>query len=354
MAKDKLKTKIGSLEMGRLIGKKDMVFCLIYSEECQVYKDYKWFDEHNKSEYKNIYTPRILMNFRAVDGKIGFPGGNVEEHHNTLEEALLDELREEVDLELTKEELSQLEPFITFKEAKRHISSFLLKVSNERLEEIQKKSFKARDFGSENGGVILAQITTSSIDGLLAHKFAGTALDELKLLIETKKLLIDDNMLLKAKNLAKNYFSNIKRENGNSYFEEHLQGTVDILKKFPVEYQVVMYLHDMLEDTDMTVAKLKEDFPEFIVKAVSLLTLNKNAKDMVKEVAKCTQMDLSYYCRWADRLNNMRTTSINYNTKEMCIKMVTKTENQYLPLFKDKMYDLLKNECDRVRNELNI
>lgn len=335
---------------GRDFGKKDMVFCIIYCEEARPYIGYSEFTESSDISTQNkqfMHCPLVLLQARW-DGKLGFPGGNVDPSDNSLEETILREIKEEINYDADP---SRLIPFTTFSNDKRHITSFIYKVSEQELNKIFRQSFLAKHFGAENCGSIKMQIHELSVENLKKMVYSGTAGLELNALIEEKHLLIDKKMLQKAIDMAKPYFSKMKRDNGNNYFEEHILGTVEMAKAYPLEYQIVMALHDMLEDTPVTADDLRKEFPEFIVKAVESLTLDKDAIDMKAEVGKCAYSDLTVTCRYIDRLNNLTNTSFKYNKASMVEKMIFKTKAYFLPWFTEKQKARIMQELNRIESE---
>lgn len=337
--------------MGRSLGKKDMVFCLIYCEDATPYSNYDYFllsNDIKQVNKANMICPMVLAQMRW-DGKLGFPGGNVEPHHNTLIDAIKSELEEE--LNFTDIDESKLELLATFANDKRHITSFSYKVSYDEFKEIYNKSLTAKHFMSENVGSVMLQIHDVSFNNLMKQNFSGTGKSELELLVKEKNLLINEQMLEKAISLAKKHFSNIKRNNGNNYFDEHIMGTINLTKNYPLEVQIVMALHDILEDTDLTKQDLLKDYPSIIVDSIQALTLDKNAKDMLKEVGKCKLNNITYIGRFADRLNNLQTTSYLYNDKAFVDKMIFKTKEYFLPHFDGIEKLLLEKELERIESE---
>jgi len=84
-------------------------------------------------------------------------------------------------------------------------------------------------------------------------------------------LLTESNLVNKARDLAKQYHRGQTDKVGNDYFRYHL---TDVVKKLanPKE-KIVGWLHDILEDTEMTVEKLREEgFPEDIIGAIVAVT----------------------------------------------------------------------------------
>lgn len=178
-----------NVNMGRNVGKKDMVFCIIFADKATPYENYDCFlnsDDENIRNKANMNVPMVLAQMRW-DGKLGFPGGNVESHHNTLIEAIKSELEEEINLININED--NLIPLVTFSDEKKHISSFAYKVTYEELKEIQKNSFNSKHFYTENCGSVLFQIHEKSVDNLKQQVFSGTGKDELLYLIEKMNLI---------------------------------------------------------------------------------------------------------------------------------------------------------------------
>ena len=181
--------RIKSGKMGRNYGKRDVVFCLIYCTDATPYIDYdKYLNSENEEDKKMLTkkTNLVLAQMRA-DGRLGFPGGGVEEHHDTLLDALKDELYEEINLENLKEE--NLELLATFSDEKRHITTYKYKVSFKEFKDIYYNSHKAKHFFSENMGSVMLQITDDTIKNVFKHYFSGTGKLELKLLINEENLI---------------------------------------------------------------------------------------------------------------------------------------------------------------------
>lgn len=155
--------------LGREVGKEDIVFCIFYCKK----------SENNK-------TPFVLAHLRD-DNKIGFPGGHMEKHHNTLIEALKDEIRQEIDFNNLDE--NRLELLTTSINSRRHITVYSYEITFEEIKELQKNSIKAEHYLIENFGSILIPITRRYMNDLLSHNFSGSAKTELQALIYKKGLL---------------------------------------------------------------------------------------------------------------------------------------------------------------------
>jgi len=78
-----------------------------------------------------------------------------------------------------------------------------------------------------------------------------------------------------------------------------------MVKEFGMEYQVVAYLHDILEDTDVTVEELRKTFPEWIVEEVEAITKEENENyDVYLSRVKCHK--IARIVKIADMLHNLK------------------------------------------------
>ena len=94
--------------------------------------------------------------------------------------------------------------------------------------------------------------------------------------------------------------------------------------------KAVAYLHDILEDTNITVDQLRNQFPKEIVDTVIILTRkkNKNYLNYICRVAKCR---LAKKVKVADLLHNLDITRIKEPT-ERDFKRLEKYRNAVLYL----------------------
>lgn len=155
--------------MGREYGKDDMVFCIFYCKKS------------NKNK-----TPLILGHLRD-DNKIGFPGGHVEKHHNTIIDALKDEVKQEINF--TELDEDKLEIMTTSINTRRHITTYTYELTFDEIKKIQENSIYAEHYLIENFGTFLMPITKRYMNDLLSHNFSGNSKNDLKMLIYKKGLL---------------------------------------------------------------------------------------------------------------------------------------------------------------------
>lgn len=107
-------------------------------------------------------------------------------------------------------------------------------------------------------------------EGCLPENAEELSFDEAERILE-KKIAFDTAMTEKARELAKQAHAGQKDKAGIDYFEGHLSAVAKNAANSPYG-AVVGYLHDILEDTDMTEDKLSELFPDFIADAVKAMT----------------------------------------------------------------------------------
>lgn len=343
-------TRIESGTMGRPINKRDMVFCIIYSDKTYVYTNYHEFLKLkgiNEVQYNKrlACTPRVFMQMR-FDGKLGFPGGFVDLTDETLEEAIKRELKEEIAFNVDE---NRLELLSTYADNKSHITTFCYKVSQEEMNIIAANSYKGEHFGVEVDGVITKQIIDGYLDNLYSQIFSGTGKLELETLINEKHLLINEAMLNKAIEIAKPYFFEVERNNGAFSFEEHIMGTINMVKNYPYEYQIVIALRDILRSTPITVADLKNEFPEFILEAVQ--TLTEHAIHDNTRKGKLSKNDLTRICTYIDIKNSLEHTSFLYNSPKEVESLISLVEKLLMPLFNQEEQRIIKKEIDRINSE---
>lgn len=342
--------------MGRPLGKRDMVFCIIYCAEGRQYENYDYFLNSSDPKVRakaEMKVPSVLATFRW-DGKLGFIGGNVEKHHQTLMEAIKDELKEEFNIININE--SKLKPFATYANHKSHISTFIYEVSYDEIKEMQLNAFKAQHMYSEVCAPVLIQLHETSIPNLMNSVFSGTGKMELNLLLE-KEFIGCSDKIKKALQLAKIHFEPKLRNNGKNYYEDHILKVYNKVKemKYSEEYQLVAILHDMLEDTNVSYEYLCNEFGKDIADAVKILTIDKTKCPMseFEEVKTACENELTKVVRFTDRLSNLEQTSFKTNENSFLEKMINKTEKYYIPNFEGDFKLALKKELMRLKSEVN-
>lgn len=100
---------------------------------------------------------------------------------------------------------------------------------------------------------------------------------------------------------------------GTKPYQIHLDAVVNIVKPYGEAAQVVAYLHDVVEDTPVTVARVGDIFGEFIATCVAIVTdeagdNRRQRKDKTHQKMKSVsgELQLALIVKAADRLANMR------------------------------------------------
>ena len=141
-------------------------------------------------------------------------------------------------------------------------------------------------------------------------------------------------MIDKAKDIAINAHKEQKDKSGKDYYSEHIDAVANSVFRYEKNLvaTVVAYLHDILEDTDVTEESLRESFPKDVADAVVVLTHKKNESydDYIKRVKK---NELARLVKIYDLANNMDLTRID-NPNEEDINRVLKYAKAYSYLMK--------------------
>lgn len=118
-------------------------------------------------------------------------------------------------------------------------------------------------------------------------------------------------MLAKAKSFA--ITAHGDQLYGSKPYSVHLEHVVGILSKYGETAQVIGYLHDVVEDTGISVDDIKTEFGEFIADCVSILTdeSGQNRKERkTKTYDKMSkvkgELELALVVKAADRLANLK------------------------------------------------
>lgn len=116
-------------------------------------------------------------------------------------------------------------------------------------------------------------------------------------------------MLEQASELSRDYHKN-QRYGFESYFEAHILKVVDklisVLGITNIDAVVVAYLHDIVEDTDMTLYDLLvvHRFSQDIVDAVDAITKQPN-ETRKQYLVRCKQNNIAHKVKIADTLANL-------------------------------------------------
>jgi (p)ppGpp synthase/HD superfamily hydrolase len=132
-----------------------------------------------------------------------------------------------------------------------------------------------------------------------------------------------ESLLEKAKLLAyeKHKFQMYDKKN-NIPYTYHLEEVVSIVRCFGETAVIIAYLHDIVEDTDVTIEEIKNIFGEFISECVYFVT-DENADNRVERKILTNNKlnnvqkshNIALIVKAADRLANINESFISQNTK---------------------------------------
>lgn len=111
------------------------------------------------------------------------------------------------------------------------------------------------------------------------------------------------NIEAKAKALALQYHKHQKH--GNDPYIKHLEGVASLVAEAGRDARTVALLHDIVEDTDMTLKGLiTEGFPFQVIDAVDCLT-HRKSQTYEAYIHRCGSHDLSRLVKIADLTYNL-------------------------------------------------
>lgn len=139
---------------------------------------------------------------------------------------------------------------------------------------------------------------------------------------------------------------------GNRPYIYHLEAVVNILEKYSEEAKVIGYLHDVVEDTKVTLTEIEKIFGNFIAACINILSdePGENRKERkiktYEKMSKVTGKEtLALIVKAADRLANVE--ECIKNKQHTLLKMYKKEHKD----FYDAVYR--KELCEDIWTELN-
>lgn len=138
-----------------------------------------------------------------------------------------------------------------------------------------------------------------------------------------------------AKKISQIAHAGQKRRGGEDYFAAHVEPIANSVTDY---LKPIAYLHDVIEDTEITLEELKNvGFPEYIIKAVELLTHRNN------------EPNESYWTKIAKNIDatTVKIADIKNNLMSAPTEKQRKKYLRAIKLFKDRGYsDLLQSVLD--------
>ena len=122
---------------------------------------------------------------------------------------------------------------------------------------------------------------------------------------------------------------------GTRPYAYHLEAVVGLLSPYGSEAQIIGYLHDVVEDTEVTESDIRDRFGDLIAECVGLLTDTPGTSRAVRKAMTCARLatvsgpaELALVVKVADRLANVRTCVVDDQRRlwEVSEKLIAQTE----------------------------
>lgn len=138
--------------------------------------------------------------------------------------------------------------------------------------------------------------------------------------VEVKEITNEESLLESARLLSKKAHSNQVDKAGVDYFSGHIKTVVSGVTS--TKEKIVAYLHDIVEDTDITIEKIYEEFGEEIGDAVKAITKS-GELDYAVYIEGIKANELARAVKIADLKHNMDLTRLK-EVREKDVKRVEK------------------------------
>ena len=157
------------------------------------------------------------------------------------------------------------------------------------------------------------------------------------------------DIILGAKKFAQEKHKNQKRKDGVTPYSDHLEGVVNRLKNLGVTDKDVLcaaWLHDIIEDTDVTFDQINERFGREVAVIVLSLSKDQNILKKDREVQYISQLkDASFQTKI------IKLCDISANLKDLANAPISKTQKNkqikkilhYLRIIKN---DIIENKSE--------
>ena len=157
------------------------------------------------------------------------------------------------------------------------------------------------------------------------------------------------DIILGAKKFAQEKHKNQKRKDGVTPYSDHLEGVVNRLKNLGVTDKDVLcaaWLHDIIEDTDVTFDQINERFGREVAVIVLSLSKDQNILKKDREIQYISQLkDASFQTKL------IKLCDISANLKDLANAPISKTQKNkqikkilhYLRIIKN---DIIENKSE--------
>ncbi|WP_090729299.1 HD domain-containing protein [Neptunomonas qingdaonensis] len=138
---------------------------------------------------------------------------------------------------------------------------------------------------------------------------------------------------------------------GSLPYTAHLDAVAMIVKEYGEAAEVIAYLHDVVEDTDVGIDEIASEFGAFVSDCVAIVTdepgksrKERKIKTYRKMASVSGEEELALLVKAADRLANMRSCMAGGNARLMA------TYRSEFPVFKKSAYR--EQLCEEIWSEL--
>ncbi|WP_425363591.1 HD domain-containing protein [Candidatus Tisiphia endosymbiont of Hybos culiciformis] len=172
--------------------------------------------------------------------------------------------------------------------------------------------------------------------------------------------IIDITIIALALEYVIQYQADQKRHSGESYYHHPIQVAL-IAAKISCKTEIIAasLLHDIVEDTDITIAQIQLSFGTKIAELVNKLTklddiTTKKVKiagvDALQKLHESEDLD-AWYIKLADRLHNMQTLH-HIKSKEKQERIALDTLDNFIPLAKLARVEWIEQELYALASKI--
>jgi len=155
-------------------------------------------------------------------------------------------------------------------------------------------------------------------------------------------------MLAKARTVATTAHEGQTRRDGKTPYITHPYAVAELVEGD--DAKAVAMLHDVVEDTSVTLAELEKEFPERITKAVDAMS-HRDGEGYCKYVLRLRHNDLARQVKIADITHNMSTLEDN---KKTITRIRRERYNLAMHVLRGEDLDLDADEDDRYNQAFRI
>ncbi len=170
------------IETGTVHPSRNAVFVAFYAESSHLYQTNpdckKWGEQ---AWYAKVALLGVMMRW---DGSLGFVGGSVDPNESLIE-AVIREVKEETDYDVTSDMLVPVCSHLMTEGNEKHTHLFAVKLSVEQMYEMRNAQSNAWHGRVESSGMNIVHMVPDAPKHLLANSWAGTAKQELEILLHS-------------------------------------------------------------------------------------------------------------------------------------------------------------------------